>query len=186
MGYPVRQETNVRAEEVASLPPMLTAVTADHVQRDSGAPAVTNVLLAVTPIAETESPVRPVPNVHPKARASPNPRTSRRAPAFIGKVMPLIAALSPKRVGMRSRSPGTTGRWPEFATGICAKLSERQQSHILCKGSHRHDRLRRHRPIRPLRLLHPHRDHSGRHGNTKCASVGNESCGLDRPNSPMS
>src|SRR5262245_25760595 len=46
--------------------------------------------------------------------------------------MPLIAALSPKQVGMQSRSPGTMGRWPGYTTGTCAKFNERRPSRILC------------------------------------------------------
>ena len=60
-------------------------------------------------------------------------RISRRAPAFVGGAMPLIAALSPKRVGMRSRLPGTMGKWPASTTGTCAKFSACRQRCILCK-----------------------------------------------------
>jgi hypothetical protein len=45
------------------------------------------------------------------------------------------AALSPKRVGMRSRSPGTMAGWPEYTAETCANFSERRQSRILCSGS---------------------------------------------------
>ena len=62
-------------------------------------------------------------------------KASKRAPAFIGEAMPLIAALSLKRVGMQSQSPGTMGRWPAYTTGTCAKLSEGRQSRMPCKGS---------------------------------------------------
>lgn len=54
---------------------------------------------------------------------------------YYGVAMPPRAALSPKRVGTRSRSLGTMGGWPEFTTETCAKLNARRQSRILCKGS---------------------------------------------------
>ena len=42
--------------------------------------------------------------------------------------MLLTAALSPKLVGTRSRSPGTMVMWPPCITGTCAKSSERSEA----------------------------------------------------------
>jgi hypothetical protein len=56
----------------------------------------------------------------------------KKVPAFIGGATPLTAALSPKRVGMRSRSPGTMGSWPEYTTETCAKFTEHRQSRLRC------------------------------------------------------
>src|SRR5437588_11552723 len=49
--------------------------------------------------------------------------------------MPMIAAVSPKQVGTRSRLPGTMVRWPPYTMGTCAKSTERRQSGLLCEGS---------------------------------------------------
>jgi hypothetical protein len=37
---------------------------------------------------------------------------------------------------MRSRSPGTTGKWRAYTTGTCAKFIEQRRSHIRRKGRH--------------------------------------------------
>jgi len=68
--------------------------------------------------------------------------------------MPPIAARSAERVGTRSRSPGTTVRWPPYTMGTCAKSTQRRQSQKACDPSrNRHRRLRRRRPKRSLRNL---------------------------------
>ena len=49
--------------------------------------------------------------------------------------MPLIVALSPKRAGMRLRSPGTMGSRPECTTETCAKFSKHRQSRTPCDAN---------------------------------------------------
>ena len=50
-------------------------------------------------------------------------RLSRKAHEFIGEAMP-PTALSPRRVGMRSRSPRTMANWPKYITKISANADE--------------------------------------------------------------
>src|ERR1700730_7958313 len=54
-------------------------------------------------------------------------KASRKAAVFIGEAMPLIAAQSLRRVGIRSRSPGTLVKWLSCTTGTCAKLNDHRQ-----------------------------------------------------------
>ena len=52
---------------------------------------------------------------------------------YIGEAMPLIAAQSLRRVGMRSRSPGTMVRWLSYTTGTCEKLSDHRHGRRRCR-----------------------------------------------------
>jgi hypothetical protein len=57
----------------------------------------------------------------------------KKVTVYIGEAMPLIAAQSLRRVGMRSRSPGTMVRWLSYTTGTCEKLSDHRQGRRRCE-----------------------------------------------------
>jgi hypothetical protein len=62
------------------------------------------------------------------ANSRSQPRYSGLPTCFrLPMAIPLIAAQSLRRVGMRSRLPGTMVMWLSYTTGTCAKLSDHPQ-----------------------------------------------------------